>query len=83
MNLTKTLTGTTAPTFYLSEATWKGQEIWVNSYFPPCQVHQLEVMHHLDDEGRHYCPTGYLWCADCCGTADEPEPPECTLAGKR
>lgn len=26
----------------------------------PCH---WEEMHHLDDEGRHWCPTGFMWCS--------------------
>jgi hypothetical protein len=26
---------------------------------PPCDWHE---MHHLDDGGRHWCPTGYMFC---------------------
>lgn len=27
--------------------------------------HDWEEMHHHGDEGKHYCPTGFMWCAEC------------------
>ncbi len=68
---------------YMSHAAWKGRLVQVKSvdHFP-CAIHAMEVMHHVDDEGRHFCPTGLLWCPVCSGTAEEPDPPECTLNGR-
>lgn len=77
------VTSTSNMTTRLSLAEWKGQIVWLaHCDFPPCEQHEIEVMHHLDDEGRHYCPTGFIWCPLCCGIADEPEPAECTLSGE-
>lgn len=47
--------------------------------------HMWEEMHHYDDDGRHWCPTGYEMCA--CGKADCPEVremlhPTCTRWGR-
>lgn len=25
-------------------------------------------MHHVDDEGNHWCPTGFMWCHTHSGT---------------
>lgn len=27
--------------------------------------HDFHDMHHLDEEGKHYCPTGFVQCAGC------------------
>lgn len=71
-----------AKTIYITQAEWKGRMVAVQNVDElPCAVHQLEVMHHTDAEGRHYCPTGFLWCPRCGGTADEPEPYSCTICG--
>jgi len=44
-----------------------------------CPHKEIDVVHHFDDEGRHYCPTGFVMCLECGATGDEPEPNECTL----
>lgn len=76
-------TGTSNLTEYGSWGDWRGQKVWVHSIDPPCDTHNLGVMHHYDDEGNHYCPTGFLWCPTCGGVADEPDPPTCTLVGQK
>lgn len=41
---------------------------------------EVDYLHHLDDAGRHYCPTGFLWCAShgrAVGTFDGPA--DCAL----
>ena len=44
-----------------------------------CSHEEIDVVHHYDDEGRHYCPTGFVMCLECGGTGIEPEPHECNL----
>lgn len=60
----------------LTQMTWKGQQIWVESD-TPCPHDGLEVLHH--GNGGHFCPTGFLICSQCQGTAIEPEPHECNI----
>lgn len=59
---------------------WKGRQVFVRDGgmgMLPCVEHSLRVVHHVDAEGRHFCPTGFLMCDDCGGMAQEPEPYEC------
>ena len=78
-------TGTSAVTLWSSEAVWKGQKVMITGDHH-CQHHDLSVMHHYGDgpDGvlLHYCPTGFLWCADCLGQGDEPGPGECQKWGE-
>jgi len=77
--MTETITTSSGnKTSYASKGRWKKGEVWVLS-LQPCPVtnHNLEVMHHNNDDWTHSCPTGFLWCPDCCGIANEPEPYEC------
>jgi len=77
-------TGTASTTIILSQAKWKGKDITVESSLDcPIQGHALEIMHHLGDDGRHWCPTMYLFCPHCNGVAEEPEPYECTKWGSK
>jgi hypothetical protein len=48
-----------------------------------CPHAEIEVIHHYDDEDRHYCPTGFVMCLQCGGVGDEPEPNECHKWGMR
>lgn len=82
---TEIKTGIDLRTTFYSQGKWKGQDVWVMSRISSCLVggHALEVMHHCDDKGNHYCPTGFLMCAYCGGIADEPEPFQCTKWGKK
>lgn len=43
--------------------------------------HELEVIHHIDENGLHYCPTMFIWCIVCGAIGDEPEPYECNKVG--
>lgn len=45
----------------------------------PCDWHE---MHHTDDEGRHWCPTGFMWCATHGGTGTIDGPGACQLWGE-
>lgn len=59
---------TTVASIWLKQAQWKGQDVWVQSE-QDCGKHRLEEMHHLGEDGKHYCPTGFVWCPECGGTA--------------
>ena len=83
-------TGTANETITVTPDRWKGYEVSVRHHSSPgwpasCNAyeHDLAVMHHHADGGEHYCPTGFLTCDRCFGTADEPGEPECTLWGTR
>jgi len=78
-----TVTGAANTTAFYSPGAWKGGKVWVSSESVcPVPDHNLEVMHHNGDDGKHYCPTGFLWCPDCAGVAKEPEPYECNRWGE-
>ena len=72
-------------TILCSAGKWKGKDIMVTHQMNDCPIegHALEIMHHLDNEGRHFCPTMFLICSFCGGLADEPEPYECTKWGEK
>lgn len=74
--------GTIVRVRYTSPAMWHGREVVVTSSVGLACPHVLHVVHHTDDEGRHYCPTGFLMCGLCGGIADEPGPPSCTRWGE-
>jgi hypothetical protein len=69
---------------WCSTVTWEGCEVEVEGD-RPCdpQRCRLAVMHHHgggeDGDLCHFCPTGLLFCPECCGLADEPGEPRCTL----
>lgn len=75
----KMITGTTSETILCSMGKWKEKDVWVTHQESQCPIegHSLEVMHHYDDELKHYCPTMLLMCGFCGGIADEPEPYSC------
>ena len=58
---------------------WKGKQVLLSCYGKPCldYQHSLEVVHHIDNDGRHLCPTGFIMCSVCGALTDEPEPYEC------
>lgn len=75
-------TGANSITIYILPAKWKGEDIYLtNCQHPNCLHPYLDVVHHYDDEGNHYCPTMFLMCPECGGLADEPEPYSCNLWG--
>jgi hypothetical protein len=39
-------------------------------------------MHHYDDEGRHWCPTGFVFCHEHAGTGTITGPNVCQLWGE-
>lgn len=61
---------------HLTWVKWKNYMVAVQSE-REC-AHKLEIMHHYGEDGKHYCPTGFLLCPWCGGTAVEPKPYECT-----
>lgn len=42
-----------------------------------------EGMHHVDDEGRHWCPTGFMLCHPHGGVGTIDGPGQCQLWGER
>lgn len=67
-----------------TEQRWRGHTVFVTDAFPTPHAelcrddeHELSVMHHRDENGRHYCPTGFLECDKCGGVADDPNPQPC------
>ena len=68
---------------------WHGKQVILQSEWAlglqmcaPDQ-HHVEVMHHIGNpDGKHYCPTGFVWCPVCGAIGDEPEPNECTRWGE-
>ena len=47
-----------------------------------CGHSEIEVIHHIGPDGKHYCPTGFVMCQDCGARGIEPEPPECERWGE-
>lgn len=82
---TEIYTGTSSVAIFCSMGKWKGKDIWVTHQTSECPIdgHDLEVMHHFGDDGKHYCPTMFLICPFCGGLADEPEPCECNKWGEK
>ncbi len=79
-----TITSSNNITVNLSMGKWKGNDITVSHSVVECPIqgHALEVMHHYGEDGRHYCPTQFLYCPQCGGIADEPEPYKCNKWGE-
>ena len=84
-------TGTCSDTVYASQGLWKGKLVTVQNTIPCFAIdkddsfdceHELEVVHHYGEGGKHYCPTMFLMCGHCSGIAGEPEPYECERWGK-
>ena len=81
----KIITGTSNTTTYISQFRWKGLLLSLqgdDDNIMYCE-HKVEVVHHYDDEGNHYCPTMFLMCLKCGGLANEPEPYECEKWGEK
>ena len=47
--------------------------------FPSDEPCDWAEMHHLDDEGRHWCPTGFMFCSTHCGLGRISGPGACQL----
>lgn len=64
---------------WYTQGEYRGKPIMlmIGDTFGSCQ-HHVVPMHHTDAKGRHYCPTGIVWCPLCGGTAEEPKPYACT-----
>ena len=45
-------------------------------------AHHIVVMHHIGEDGKHYCPTGYSWCIKCGEVWDTPWE-VCDVCGKK
>lgn len=45
--------------------------------------HELEIVHHYDENGLHFCPTGFVMCSECGAIEEEPEPYECNKWGEK
>lgn len=76
----QTATTSSNITKYVSPGQFKGQTIYIAALDDAASLdcdHEIEVMHHLDAEGRHWCPTGFVWCPKCGATGEEPEPHSC------
>lgn len=77
-----TTTSTAAKTTHV--VTFRGQQVTLELDLevglPVCDVdkHDIVVMHHTDESGLHYCPTGFVYCYNCMAIGTEPEPYECT-----
>ncbi len=85
MHATNVLTGATMTTHYIRQVRWRGQRVTVDAETPCVHPQGLWVMHHGNDpehRGRHWCPTGWLYCPDCMGLAEEPPPYTCTRWGE-
>lgn len=44
--------------------------------------HRYETVHHTGDDGKRYCPTGWLMCVHCGGVAEDPTP-SCHIWGEK
>jgi hypothetical protein len=80
---TETLTsGAEATTRWVTRGAWRDKVVDVTSAVPcPVPGHALEVVHYggeQDGVAYHVCPTGFLICYACGGSAQEPEPYSCT-----
>lgn len=81
------VTGTTSSTINLHVQTWRDvlvsldvTRVPLDECCPP-GCHDIEVLHHLGENGEHYCPTEMIWCYRCGAVGDEPEPFECHRVG--
>jgi hypothetical protein len=68
-------------------ATFKGVPVLLehpsnDSHDCPHPADFIEVVHHYDGAGLHYCPTGFIMCSFCGAVGNEPGDPECTRWGR-
>jgi hypothetical protein len=78
------VTGSSNSTSILTRGLYRGGWVelrWEDDPFPVCapEAHQVEAMHHIGEDGEHFCPTGFVWCTRCCAVGGEPDPPACTI----
>lgn len=80
----RTYATATTHTRMVYPAPFRGQTVYLESdtdnmpcyyYGVPCRP---QVMHHIRPDGGHICPTGFIWCVECCSIGHEPEPYSCT-----
>lgn len=82
MNNQAYFTSSSNVTIFCALVPFRGQQVLLTHCTEQYCPHDIGVVHHYDDEGRHYCPTGFIMCYLCGGMGDEPGEPECTLWGE-
>ena len=83
MNITIT-TAMDNQTTFVSGAIFQNQLVYLSSFEAESLhcCHDVVVVHHYDDQGRHYCPTGAVMCNLCGAVGTEPEPNSCEKWGE-
>ena len=74
-------TGANNDTVTLEMVPYRGQLVFLDVEFRvvgECP-HELDAVHHLGDDGHHWCPTMFIMCGLCGAVGHEPEPYECEL----
>jgi hypothetical protein len=83
-----TETSSNGDTIYAAILPWRGTYVMIShpQGYGSLEMldcpHEIEVMHHLGDDNKHYCPTTFIWCGPCGAVGNEPEPYECERWGE-
>ena len=76
------MTGTANDTWFVT-AEYRGEIVRLHDGDQPnCRHPEIEVMHHFGADGKHYCPTMFIWCMGCFAIGNEPEPFSCQKWGE-
>lgn len=79
-----TSTSSATVTRYFSLARYRNATVFLTSpTFSICPHESVQPLHHEDEEGRHWCPTGFIVCQECGAIGDEPEPFSCHVHGEK
>lgn len=70
-------------TYSSSEATLIVVKFPCQGDFPSDEPCRWREMHHFDDEDRHWCPTGFMFCHTHGGVGDISGPGMCQLWGEK
>lgn len=73
---------TTTMTLSAAPATLIRVSLPCGGEFPSDEPCRWSEMHHLDDEGNHWCPTGFMWCETHAGIGTIDGPAQCQLWGE-
>lgn len=60
-----TTTGSSNDSITRAVVPFRGTIVTMDDTDPDCDHASLGEMHHIGPDGKHYCPTGFVWCNGC------------------